>query len=761
MAKRLSVLRLSGLCVCMANPLSGLTQEGNTSQAEIEEKRVLEEVFVTATKRSKSVREIPISIDAFSGSELLDKGATSLEEIVKYSPGVIFTKGASPDSGNVTIRGISNAGGLFTRTIGRFYDGVSLINPSIQGVQPDMDPFDMAAVEILKGPQGTLFGGSALAGAIRYVPVSPNLEEGLSGSLSYGYGRTSESDSSNRSYTGMLNIPVLETLGLRYSGSLRKQAGYVDDNFSQEKDINDTRVEQQRLIVQWRINEVLDLQLTYLKRSTEHSGLGIVDGNREDVRLERNDRKLPEFGDAESTIKGFKLDWAVGDIATLSLDSNWLDKQSFNVADATVFLGLEDTAIRLPSKSDTVVDQPSHELRLVSNELSTGWWLFRDWEYVVGLYYMKSDQFLSGPLRFQAAASETLPPELLDLIGIENPAFGTNTDLTALAIEKALYFDVTREFASGFELNLGGRIFDQVTDGVISASTLVEDPRTGEVLIQNQSDSQVLKRIINESGFSPKVALTWHLTDDFALIASYAEGFRFGGVNPINNLTNTISGQPFFFDSDSLTNYEIGVRSTWFERRLTADFAAFFIPWDNMQVQTTFSGTFPAINNVGGAEVFGAEFSVKALLPWGLTIGVNAAHVDSRTTEFFDSSEGPIEPGTRLPLAPRWTASTVLAYAGELGNWSITGSASYSYQGDSKNNFNNTLPLEAFGTVSLAFGAFNPIWPMSPRFSLSVTNLEDDRGLLAGLVSREETANNDIMIPLQPRTVSLTAGISF
>jgi outer membrane receptor protein involved in Fe transport len=124
-------------------------------------------VIVTATKRAVDIRDIPISIDAFSGEELTAIGATNLESIARYTPGVSVSPGLDPEAAQVIIRGVSTDTffTFFTRTFGLFYEDVSLVNPSILGPQPNLDPYDMKSVEILKGPQGTLFGGSALAGA--------------------------------------------------------------------------------------------------------------------------------------------------------------------------------------------------------------------------------------------------------------------------------------------------------------------------------------------------------------------------------------------------------------------------------------------------------------------------------------------------------------------------------------------------------------------------------------------------------------------
>ena len=140
---------------------------------------LVEEIVVTATKRETDLRDIPLSIDAFTGESLREIGAVDVESIARFSPGVSVSPGLDPEAAQVIIRGVSTDTffTFFTRTFGMFYEDVSMVNPSILGPQPNVDPFDMKTVEILKGPQGTLFGGSALAGAIRYVPNKPDFEE--------------------------------------------------------------------------------------------------------------------------------------------------------------------------------------------------------------------------------------------------------------------------------------------------------------------------------------------------------------------------------------------------------------------------------------------------------------------------------------------------------------------------------------------------------------------------------------------------------
>ena len=148
--------------------------------------------------------------------------------------------------------------------MGRFYGNVPLTNPSIMGVEPDLDTFDMRSIEVLKGPQGTLFGGSALAGAIRYVPNSPELGE-FYGSASAGVGATASSDDVTTDYSLMLNVPVGDSFALRFAGSMRDFAGFIDDTRTGAKDINDYESDQGRIMAKWQITDAWSAEAQYLR----------------------------------------------------------------------------------------------------------------------------------------------------------------------------------------------------------------------------------------------------------------------------------------------------------------------------------------------------------------------------------------------------------------------------------------------------------------------------------------------------------------
>lgn len=689
---------------------------------------VLEEVIVTATKREQSLRDIPTSIDAFSGEELDRLGATELADIIKLTPGATIEPGFTPGTSTVQIRGITNESrGVGPRTVGRFYDGVSLINPSIIGVQPDVDTVDMRTVEVLKGPQGTLFGGSALAGAIRYVPEQPDFE-GFYGRASLGMGSMTDSDDSSYEYSLMLNLPVGDTFGLRFAGAVRDYPGYIDDAISGEEDINSYRSEHGRLLAKWQATDNFSANFSYLKQTGEIGAYSFLEGT--DNERVREYKYLPEFEDTEFEIYGARFDY-VTDNFTIVFDNNWLNKERSSQADLTYVVQLQGTGITVNQNFQPTTDQNSHELRIVSNAPTAGDGFFGGWQYTVGLYYMESDQNRPSTVN-------------INLPGVVSTSVGGEF---ADATEKAIYFDLTKSFGDHWELNLGGRYFDQTTDG----GNFLTDG--GDLGIPDGSTEATL----SESDFNPKLALMYHANDNVTFYASAVSGFRFGGINGAA-VASEEGGVPATYQSDSLDNYEIGVRTTWANNRVFADLTAFSIDWEDMQIQQR-AGVVAYVDNIGKAKVTGYEFALNALLGEGWSTRVAGAYTDARTKEDFDSaSSGFIPSGTTLPQAPKWTGSANLSYETSWDSFDFQGSFTYSYRGSSHNNLQNSIPLDSYNMVDLAFslGALN--LPMNPRLNLIAKNLTDENVATFGW---SLGTNVDMVSLLTPRQILLRLDLEF
>lgn len=730
--------------------------------------RTLEEVIVTATKRSKSVRDIPFSIDAMQGDTLEARGAISLEEALKYSPGVNLTKGSNPDNDNITFRGVSGTSAFGNRTFGTFYEDVPLINPVKVGPQPSFDPFDMSTVEVLKGPQGTLFGGSALSGAVRYIPNDPDFEA-FSGSIGYGRSSHAHSRDSGSRATAMLNVPFSDRFAIRAATSFDDNPGYINRRATGERDANSTEIDHVRFLVAMTPVDDLYAKLTYFNRDMSADGSSRADRLE---KFEQSGKWGPENSGSDITITGVKLEWSGFEAVNISLIANELEKVGFSRVDLTDRVGTEEPNVSFITL-DFDTDQTTYEMRVTSKGLTEhDWFIFRDWEFTAGLYSMESDQAFDVFLALRetdldiASLLPGLPTVLPVDNEIDNPGAFFVAPIRAFSTEKAFYFDTTRFlFDSRMEVNIGGRYFDTSTDGTNFQAVTV----TGE-----EKTTLVDEKIgVDETGFSPKLAVIWRFERfrhfaDISLHGSVSKGFRFGGIqgDPVGFAR---PGEiPSTFDSDELWNHEIGLRTSWLDDRLRVDLTAFYIDWVDPQLALyTEPGALPDtefIDNFGGVESSGGELMINAILPYGFSILTNIGYADTETTDSFDAPRGTIEAGTRLPNTPRWTGSAILSYGTEIFGWNLGGSVIYSYQDESRNDFFNTVPLDSFDSVGLTFKASNINLPFKPEITLSATNLFDERGVLAAGIFDDAEGEGEGSLEIfhtQPRVVTTSLRFSF
>ena len=714
------------------------------------ERRVIEEVVVSATKRDKSVRDIPVSIQAFTGDDLEERGATNLEEILKYAPGVELADSTGAFSPTITIRGVSSGRStLGPSTFGIFLDELGLINPSIFGPVPDLDPIDMATVEVLKGPQGTLFGGSALAGAIRYVPSLPDFTE-IYGGVTLSTKTLEESRDRGYTQSGFLNLPLGDTLGFRFAGSKRKTPGTIDDLQRGVPDDNGTSSEDLRAIALWDPTDWFSIVGGHHINTT---GLDGGTTNADQPRTRTNNHKLIE----EALDSRFEMSWVKASFdlgwANLIASTGRVIKEGYTLFDQGASLGTNQ--LGGPSLMAALVfdvDQDSHELRLVSNELTEGNWLLRDWEYTIGFFYLSSDQFQSTDL-------------VLDLLGGGDPnaltAAGLFIPIEASAEEEAVYADATRYIGEHWELNLGLRKYSQTTDGIIQfvASTnlglpLQLLPPVQELLPPLQEFSAQLK----ESGVNPKLALTWRPTPSLAVLASASRGFRFGGLNGNPQAGN---GTPLTFDSDELWNYELGIRSEWLDQSLIIDATGYRIEWDRLQIPQRDASGSNYLDNVGAAQIDGVDVNVTAALPWGFTVSASGSVLDARTTVAFDSSDGFAPAGTRLPLSAKRSGSLVINHEFITEQVIYNSLLSLTFSGPKPNRLPNRNTLPRTKTVAVTLGATLTQFRFQPKLTLNVTNLFNER-VPSNLSPGDSTDPDNIATSfIQPRTMTLGLNVSF
>ncbi|MGH8530025.1 MAG: TonB-dependent receptor domain-containing protein [Nevskiales bacterium] len=710
---------------------------------------VLEEIVVTATKREKSSREVPISIDAFNANELNERGAQGAQDALAYSPGVSVNQFYSPNLVNVQIRGttantVSVLGGPPT---GVFLDDIPLTSPTSVGGNPNIDSFDLASVEVLKGPQGTLFGGSALAGALRSVPSTPELGE-FGGHGFYSRTRVNESDDDGSDYGLALNVPIGETLALRGMATRRDYPGTVDNLRDGLPDVDNYRIEQQRVMLRWEPLDALSVQ------ALVHDTSGAINDILFTDNTSRHERSS-ESGTSPSVFE-YRISQLMAEYA---FDSFSVIGSAAKVKKDDVLVFQEDRLLptgQLPGL-DAVVVQPftaeirANELRLVSSaRTQSDWFLFDQWDWLIGLFDYRADQIFSASIQATLRPGQLLAPLLPVLPGLPLPSLppieALLTGATSLAQEQALYFDLTRYLGEKWELNLGGRLFRQENLGASATSS-------AGINIGSESATQKAKE------FNPKFVVTWHLSEQAALRAAAVKGFRFGGVNLI---LDQDPNAPLLYDTDELWNYELGLRSEYLERRLLFDVTGFYVDWSRVQIaQRTFTGLSPYIDNVGSAVSKGVELQTRALLSAGFSLTLAGAYIDARTTAAFASQEGSIPAGTRMPGTPRVTASGILGYNRPLPRAVLDSSFTWSYQGEAFNDLAHRVAIPAYDVFGFNLGLSLPAVTGQPRLDLNIANLLDERTFNGAVVTTIGGKSTTDYLLIRPRAATLRLSLAF
>lgn len=708
--------------------------------------RGIEEIIVTATKREQSVRDLVGSIDAFTGDALMEKGATGLEEILKFSPGVTIATGSDGESAQISFRGILSESGstYFGRTFGLFYGDTSMINPTFRGAQPDFDPWDMASVEVLKGPQGTLFGGGALAGAVRFVPQEPEFDEFTVDSSST-YIASAYSNDSGFAQRAAINIPATSSLAFRIAGAYDSRPGYVDDLYREIDDINSQQRTHGRILARWEPTEKLAVKFQVFQREF------IMDDGSVADNLERpttENRRISDVTKGNVRIITADVDYDLG-FASLRALFSQVDKNHDYFGDASAALDIQATPVTAYQILDTESSQPSLELRLTSSETSTGGWLLGGWNYIAGLYLVKADQLLEV---FIDVSQTSEIDNILTGLPVDESSQRPNTLYSyghADAVEQALFFDLNRSLTDTLEMDIGARWFKQESEAL-----MYDEGADGEI--------QRTEATPKDSGISPRLGFIWHFQNNMSLVTSASRGFRYGGVNVLP----ASSTAPKTFDSDFLWNYELGIRTEWLDNHLQLDLTAFYIDWTDLQIAqlTQPDELFVYVDNVGAARSQGVEFSSKARLPWNLEFQAGASYTDARTSEVFESDSGTVPADTRLPASPYFSGFASLGADYQLWRTALHADINYAEQSSSKSDLHGSLTMPAYNTIGLTLKATWEHWPLAPELRLNVNNLLNETVVAFLRESGEDPETGETIYRstfIQPRLIMLSLGLHF
>lgn len=750
-----------------AIPAAAVAQDAAEAAPQADETRDGNDIIVTATRREERIQDVPISISAFSQSELTEKGIVGYEGIGRETPGVVLNK-PTANFNNFTARGIATNGynANLQSSVAIYIDELPV---STIGNTTVVDPnlFDVERVEFLRGPQGTLFGSGSLSGAMRILQKSPDLNDFDTSAL-VDFGLTG-SDSFRQRYNAMVNVPLVEDkLALRVVGFYRDEEGYLDNVGTGVKNSNTLIDYGGRATLLWRPTDRLSIKLL---GSYEYSNP--KDSSLTDPSLGRNKRVSdePDRFTGKQTIANATLEYEF-DFAKLTSSSTYSDfDQRFYVDLAGTFPpgSFPGAPIAFGLDADAYDKVFVQETRLAST-------LDGPFQFVVGGFYLHRrrdvDYFYRSNLDFLADRNMTgLPDKYFQKLYTHS-----------ISKEIAGFGELTYRFSDKFWLTGGMRY------GETSAQAFTE---AGGYLATaagfNYYDYSLLGLPVNFTTFTPyaaaegvkakgskpswKASATFKPSDALTTYATFSTGFRAPIVNARAGAPSLVDDTdiiiPYGATSDNLKSYEVGAKARWLDGRVTMNAAFYLIDWKNIQAQANRqSDSVQFATNIGAARSKGFEFEIGVIPATGWAIGFNGAYNDAKITK-LSPEEAAISGavlGHRLS-APRIQGSAYIAYSFNLASdVEATLAANAQHIGSYNSSFPNTpgnpnLPLSTFGktdaysNVNLSFGLKKG--DISAQFY--VENLFDDHSITyihpeAFLVSRFGT--------MRPRTFGVRLGYS-
>jgi len=768
---------LSGTTAVHAEPADPVSASAPATSAD-----TLEEITVTSRKRVENLQDVPQSIDVFTSKDLENLAISQFEDYAYKTPSVTFLS-IGPGTQYFFMRGVSdgsNPNVTNTSSTGFFVDDMSM---SYYGSIPDFHEYDIERIEVLNGPQGTLYGAGSMSGAIRIITNKPDVNA-FGGGIDLDGGRI-ESGTNNWTYEGFVNIPLIEgKTAVRLSGYSVYSGGFINNLLTTRdwvngvvstnaawagKNYNTQNVEGGRAAIKQVFNNDWSALVSYNYQSQHHKGSWDEDPSK--YGDENVSRFGPESGNTYVKTVDGRLEGDVG-IADLFFASTYwylslqtVDEYSeyvqysnsspFTAANIQsfacqtgptlsggtgAFSGCNAPTMYYVYQSQT--QRWSDELRLQSKAGGRLHWLG-------GLYWEKTldnytDFYHMPGIQFNGEAAQSR-------INLYN-SYYTNEQATPLPQEWYSYIsridylqttefaDVTFDIAGPWSAELGAQHFESRFSTGSEWSGYFWNPK--EPSFYSGASNK----------WNAKAGLNYKASDSLLLYATFGQGFRDGGVNPVSP-SCVKNGAPVYFQPDTLNNFEVGWKSTELAGKLVWNGALYYMPWKNYQTAVFDLSICPtSFNaNIGNARVYGAESNVDFKVNESLTLQVSGSYNDSHlTSDLFENAQYAVVPGERLPYVAYFNYTANARYEKPLGA-RLKGYVQYdiAHKGDmwsdlrvvDRHGFGRSLQ-PAYEISNLRFGVESPNehWGVEAY----ITNLFDTNAVIftnTGNYDHRETTN--------------------
>src|ERR1700722_12301580 len=743
----------------------------------------LETIVVTAGKRSEDLHSVPYSISAVSGAELESRHIDSVEDVARTVPGISFGAGGNAGKDTITIRGISSQGG--NATVGQYLDEVPIVtqssfappSPTSGAAEPKI--FDLDRIEVLRGPQGTLYGAGSMGGTIRYITKSPNLlENSVSAGADLSY--TKHANEANYETSAVVNLAVVPgVFAIRAGVDVGELAGYIDQ-YAQipltevdvtggtdflNRGVNTQRTVAARVAAEWRPTDKLIITpAVFAQRFTA----GDTSVFYPTLGRYVQDKLVPEPSTDTMAVPSLTIQYDLGWSDVTSITSYFF-RQNANTSDGTYFNSdfiqfLADTSPDLgycqcgaaftrlpgPSYSHEQTETTSQELRFASklpqeSGLPISWvaGLFgsdrkiktSEYDYITGI--RQTFLNLYGKPPEQTSFADAFPNDFAGYnSGKEDQsqiaAFG---DFTYYVLPPLKLTGGVRELRANtsFDFNTGGYFAQGIP------------PHTGA-----------------SNGYTattPKVSISYDISNDATVYADASKGYRIGGyIVPIDLTTGLcpaslaavgISNPQLSYKPDSLWSYELGAKTDWADKRLSVNAAAYYVDWKNVQQTFALSCGSLFTANFGDAVSYGGELEILAKPVRGLLLSLEAGATHATLTSVAPNVGASV--GEHLLNTPAWTAT-----AGSEYRWTFATHRSafirgdYDWIGPSHGSYNPTDPAFDYPSYS-TLNASAGVDLANVTLSVYAKNLANDQRIIQRVAIE---LLEDAYVP-RPRTIGI------
>lgn len=734
-------------------------------------------IIVTAQRREQTLLEVPQSIAVIEGATLERQEATSFQDYAKLVPGLILTQ-TTPGASRLVLRGINT--GSTASTVAVYVDDApfgsssGLANAGV--LAGDFDTFDIARVEVLRGPQGTLYGSNALSGVLKFVTKAPEFDT----FSARGRGGVEFTRGGGTGYSGnaVVNVPLGSTLAVRASGYYRRSAGFIDAVGRNGSNINDAESYGGRATVLFEPAPQFTARVLGVLQNIDVGSPSTFNADPRTLQPvnaatgQRNDRltrfeKITESSSAKYRLVNGTLDYDFGPVTLTSATSYSTLKRPTLSDNSTSPIRPLTNAIYAPAAPNTVgiafqndvkTDKFTQEIRLATPTSDII-------DFIVGGYYTHENSGLTQRFKpFTLGSEQFIAP------AVANTPFGTFNEFVFLTLDSkyeeiAGFGSATVHLGPRFDVELGGRY----SHNKQSSRQFLTQLGTASVVTGNSS----------ENVFTYSVAPRFEINDRAAVYARVAKGYRPGGPNAAP--PGAPADFPFQYKADTLTSYEGGLRTETADRTFGIDASAYYLDWKDIQIITivnTSIGQFAANANGQKARSYGAEVTGTVRPTTGLTATAVFAYNNARL-KGDTAPPGGVNAiggldGDRLPYAPEFTATFSSDYEFAVGggatafiggNVALKSDQPTGFDANYRAAFGRRLVIDGYETVDLRAGIdFN-------RFTIKayLNNLFDSRGLVSATYSTQAASpaiggtgeNLVFAAPIRPRAVGVTAGVSF